>query len=99
MSKKERTEVKCTSCGHLFKTIYWDSLNVTLDPKEKEKILAGTFFDIYCPKCKTKIVALYPMLYHDMRQKFQIWIIYDNNINQIIQTFKASLLLYRKTYS
>ncbi len=50
----------------------WNSINVTLDPKMKEKVMDGSLFLWTCSKCGTTFRVPYPFLYHDMEHRFMV---------------------------
>ena len=51
----------------------YDSVNVTLDPKLRERVLSGEIFDWTCPKCGETISIRHNLLYHDMDKEFQVY--------------------------
>lgn len=70
MSKMTPYELQCPHCGNTQETIVWQSLNVTLDPELKQKLLAAEINLFKCKKCHKKTFINAPLLYHDMRQRF-----------------------------
>ena len=77
-SYKEQT-IKCPKCGALGKFIAWDSVNVDLMPKMKEKVLSGDLFRWTCPECGETFTVPYPMLYHDMTYKIMVYHLLQRN--------------------
>jgi len=53
----------------------WASLNVTLDPEEKSRLMDGTLTAFKCGACGHTAQVVYSLLYHDMRQTTAIWLI------------------------
>ena len=51
----------------------YESVNVSLDPSLREKVLTGEIFQWECPKCGESLSVMYDLLYHDMDKKFQIY--------------------------
>lgn len=74
MSRPNRTTVTCKQCGAQQPFTAWESLNVTLNPKEKEELLKGTLTQFTCSKCNWSAEVTYPMLYHDMQKQLMIWL-------------------------
>ena len=70
--------IRCPGCNTESPFTIYRSLNVTLNPDEKQSLLAGELFRFRCPKCGAATQVVYPMLYHDMQQQFMIWMIPDD---------------------
>ena len=73
MTKISNKPLTCPSCGYHGEYKMYDSVNVTLEPKLREKVLSGTIFDWVCPHCGESISIRYNMLYHDMDRGFQVY--------------------------
>jgi hypothetical protein len=73
MSKINRAKVTCPKCNKEVDVEIWDSVNVTLDPEAKERILAKEFFLHKCPFCGSGISLNYQCLFHDMDKKLMIF--------------------------
>ena len=82
MTKISNKPLTCPSCGYHGEYKMYDSVNVTLEPKLREKVLSGTIFDWVCPHCGESISIRYNMLYHDMDRGFQVYY----SPNQCIET-------------
>lgn len=78
MSKTRETKLQCPDCGKEINFTIWESVNVDLDPEEKDRIKAGTFNQAVCPKCGFSGGVQYPCLYHDMTLKKQVYVLPDN---------------------
>ena len=72
MSKIRTIKLTCPECGEEFDFDVYESVNVTLDPNLKEKVLDGSIFAPVCPKCGHFEVLIHPFLYHDMEKGFMI---------------------------
>ena len=72
MSKIRTIKLTCPECGEEFDFDVYESVNVTLDPDLKEKVLDGGIFSASCPKCGHTETLVHPFLYHDMDRKFMI---------------------------
>ena len=77
----------------------YNSVNVTLDPKLKDRVLNGDIFDWTCPKCGESLSVRYNLLYHDMDNKLQIY--YSptecERLNKIMNEMLAKYPGMRKT--
>lgn len=72
MSRISTQEIKCPHCGEKIDFVYWESINVTLNPDMKERVLNGEAFRCECPHCNQSFGVEYPTLYHDMDKHFMI---------------------------
>lgn len=72
MSKVRTIKLTCPDCGEEFDFDLYESVNVTLNPELKEKVLDGSIFAPVCPKCGHFEVLIHPFLYHDMDKKYMI---------------------------
>ena len=81
MSKVRKEMYRCLTCGEEFEADVYDSINVTLDPELKEKVISGNLFMIECPKCGKKEFIQYPTCYHDMDNKFMVYL---NGLGQLM---------------
>ena len=73
MTEISTTEITCPECDleQLF-TVY-NSVNVSLNPDAKERLINGELTVFTCDACGHQFEVVYPMLYHDMENKFMIW--------------------------
>lgn len=63
----------CQKCNNTFDQLIFHNINVTNDPEFKRMIFNDTFFKSECPHCKNIFDHLYPILYHDMIQKYMLY--------------------------
>lgn len=75
MSKFNMEPITCPQCKTEQKIKVWESVNVSLSPKEKQKILDGEFFKFKCKKCDFEAPLAYNCLYSDIENKLIIWMI------------------------
>lgn len=75
MSKFSYSEVTCPECNKTQKVKVWDSINVNLDPEQKENIMSGKLFEFTCDECGFTTRVQYPCLYHDMDKSLMIYCI------------------------
>lgn len=73
MSLPRESQVACQGCGVTQPFVAWESLNVTLDPEEKRKLLSGDLNRFICEKCGWSGTVIYPLLYHDMAKELMLW--------------------------
>jgi len=85
MSRITKQSFICPKCKFQDEFKMYNSVNVTLDPKLREKVLSGEIFDWTCPKCGEKYSIRHDLLYHDMDKEFQIYYS-PNNIVELNQT-------------
>lgn len=73
MSRFSIQEITCPKCSYKGEFKMYDSANVSLDPELREKVLSGEIFRWACPKCGENITILHNLLYHDMKNDFQVY--------------------------
>jgi len=66
MSREFQTTVTCPECGEKIEVTVWESLNRQVDSEAADRLMAGGFFHVKCPKCEFEGPFFYRMLYHDM---------------------------------
>ncbi len=72
MSKVVIQQITCPKCGSISEQKIYQSVNINLDPNMREEVLNGNVFKFHCPSCKASLSIYYPLLYHDMNNKFMI---------------------------
>lgn len=65
MSMIREQQIECPECHTQFPFTVHDSINVGIDPQDKEKVLDMSIFQYHCPHCGKTDIACYPLLYHD----------------------------------
>ena len=73
MSQCQITSVTCPQCGNSQEFTIWGSLNITLDPEEKPRLLSGQLHQLTCCNCGTRTEVDYPFLYHDMNNMLMVY--------------------------
>lgn len=88
MSKIIKQKIKCPKCNNEQECSLYSSMNVTLDPKLKEKISDNSFNLFECEKCKLKAPIGIECLYHNMDKggEFAVWYT-PNGINESHKKF------------
>ena len=69
---KVKKAVVCPMCGELGKAKIYTSVNVTVNPEFRDKVLGGELFSWNCPSCGYNARLTYPILYNDMKNRFMI---------------------------
>jgi len=95
MSKPSPTTIACTGCGTKAPFVAWESLNVSLNPDEKESLLKGELTRFTCEKCGWSGQVIHPLLYHDMRQQFMVWLMPNPESKMEDAGFRESMKGYR----
>ena len=70
MSVSRDIRIDCTECGFDQATTIWSSINVTIDPELKLRLLSGDINSFSCQKCGQATFVAVPLLYHDMDNQF-----------------------------
>ena len=70
MTQTKSQRLKCPKCGHLQETVVWTSLDVSLDPKLREKLFNDEINVFVCDKCENKALINVALLYHDMHRQY-----------------------------
>ena len=77
MSTPSPISITCAGCGATPQFTAWESLNVTLDPNQKDALLKGELTRFTCDECGWSGQVVHPLLYHDMQQQFMVWLTPD----------------------
>jgi CpXC motif protein len=75
LSRRTTIPINCPACGRAHKFGAWQSLNVTLDPQEKPRLLDGSLTRFTCEGCGHHADVVYPLLYHDMEKQLMLWLL------------------------
>jgi len=84
MSKKHIEKITCCHCHSQQSFTIWESVNASIDPILKQKLLKGELATFVCQKCGNESHVEYNCLYHDMDRSLLISLIYpdtDGNVN------------------
>jgi predicted nucleic-acid-binding Zn-ribbon protein len=74
MSMSEQTAVECPQCTREQFITHWQSVNVTLDPDLKGKLLDRTLVTFTCENCGYLAEVYHPLLYHDMERRLMVFL-------------------------
>ena len=75
MSRPIQETVACPECSAQSAFTIWTSLNVTVDPEQKQALIMGDLFRFTCPTCAATTQFVYPLLYHDAEKRVMIWFV------------------------
>jgi hypothetical protein len=75
VSRRTTIPINCPACGRAHKFGAWQSLNVTLDPTQKPRLLDGSLTRFTCEGCGHNADVVYPLLYHDMEKQLMFWLL------------------------
>lgn len=97
MSRTAEEKIVCPYCQKELVIKTWSSVNVDLDPEEKEMIFSGKFFDFTCEHCQNIIHLFFSCLYHDMTHSFMIYLVGNEyEAEKAIQMFEDFSVLHSK---
>jgi hypothetical protein len=72
MSESESTTITCPECNHEQQFTVWHSVNVTLDPALKDKVLDRSLTTFDCEDCGYMATIEQNLLYHDTERQLTI---------------------------
>ena len=85
MSMHEMVDITCPVCKKDSKFSIWKSINTTLDPEMKEKVMNREAFMFTCPECGERTNVDYGTLYHQMEDHIMIhYAVSDENEEEIL---------------
>jgi hypothetical protein len=62
--------LECPACGNKQQVKVWSSVNITLNPELKEKVMNYEINQFNCDACANTAFINTPLLYHDMDRKY-----------------------------
>lgn len=72
MTKHIIQKIPCNQCQTMMEYEVFESVNVTLEPTLKDKIMNDELFLTTCPNCGKMFYLSYPFLYNDMDSHYMI---------------------------
>lgn len=90
MSKKVKTQITCPFCKTVQNITVWDSVNVDLNPEQKERIFNGEFFNHECINCGKIVRVLHTCLYHDMTHNVMMFLVDKASEKNAVEMFSKS---------
>ncbi|MBA5794044.1 CpXC domain-containing protein [Flavobacterium sp. xlx-214] len=102
MSLENEIFQNCPNCGSEQKVRYYQSVNITLQPELKNKVLSGKLNTNTCSNCDKEIDLISGFLYHDMQNRIMLELAFedgndDSGKNEIINNLIQQGYIYRKT--
>lgn len=82
MSLEKKEVIKCPKCNKESDFTIWNSINVSLDEEVKEKVLNGDIFNFKCLNCRHESNVVYSTLYHDMDNKYMIYLLVNDETEE-----------------
>jgi hypothetical protein len=70
MSMANTIKLSCPKCKNTQEVVVWESLNVSLDPELRNKLVCGEINIFRCESCNSKVLINSPLLYHDMKREY-----------------------------
>ena len=77
MSKNSIQTISCPQCSAKFDIVIWDSINISLGPELRAKVIDESIFINECPGCKNSVYVPWDTLYHDMENHFMLFFSHD----------------------
>jgi len=98
MSMRDTATIICPECGCSGKMGIWTTLNVSLDPEQKERLFDQSLFRHTCERCQHIAQVFFRMLYHDMDTHTMVWMIEPGATTDEIQNVFSALPFSRQNY-
>lgn len=101
MSLNSRIKQNCPYCNTEQEMEYYRSVNVTLQPELKNKVLSGKLNKNICINCKKEINIVAGFLYHDMENQLMLELALaddgdDEDKEGMMNELKSQGYIYRK---
>jgi hypothetical protein len=87
MTKKTMVGIDCPKCGQETETEVWSSLNVQINPEDKQKLLEGKINLFHCDNCGLETIIPATLLYHDMDIGFIVYYLPFDSVEQHFDKF------------
>jgi hypothetical protein len=91
MSRTEETTLTCPACAHEQAFTMWTSVNVTLDPELKQRLLDRSLIALSCEHSGQTADVQYNLLYHDMQANLMVWYVTDDQKPEALSRLAASM--------
>lgn len=105
MSLNNRIIQNCPHCNLEQELEYYQTVNITLQPELKNKVLSGKLNQNICSNCKKEINVVSGFLYHDMKNRVMLELSMTNveeenneGKKEIIQNMTTQGYIYRKEF-
>lgn len=103
MSLANKSLQLCPHCQSMQEVSYYQSVNVTINPELKQKVLSGTLNINICTACSKEISIVSGFLYHDMTNRIMLELALDESAvdegkDNIIRELIGKGYIYRKVH-
>jgi CpXC protein len=78
MTLPASSTTRCANCGYAFDVALFSSINVTVNPELKQRLLNYELTDTQCPRCGSHGGIDFEVLYHDMANQLMIWLRHED---------------------
>jgi hypothetical protein len=82
MSSHSTRTITCPKCQQPGPFVMHQSVNVTLDPESKAKLLSGELTRFTCASCRHRASVNHTLLYHDMAQGLMIYLVPGDDVTR-----------------
>lgn len=104
MSLEKQIKHNCPHCNIKQTLNFYNSVNVTIQPNLKGRVLNGKLNSQQCPNCKKEINIMSGFLYHDMENQLMINFKLDEDVDElskskILSDLRGKGYIYRNVNS
>ncbi len=71
--------VTCPHCQEEIAYHALDHINIDQNPELRAKVQDLSCFRVMCPNCGETALVIHPCLYHDMSNRFMVWLLPEEN--------------------
>lgn len=97
MSSHSTERITCQACGHVQDFTVWSSLNTSLDPDAKQRLIDGGLLTFKCAQCGDTARVEYNLLYHDMDAHWMVWLLPSGDWPEPYQKDTPPFNLFKET--
>ena len=92
MSLPRQAVVVCPACNRSCSIVVWETVNVTLQPNLRTRVMDRSLHSAKCSHCSTLFEFFAELFYHDMNRKFMISLVKDEPGKPfIVHPFSATM--------
>ncbi len=93
----------CPHCNSIQEIEFYQTVNITVNPSLKDKVLSGKLNSKICTNCHQEINIFSGLLYHDMENRLMFEIKVSDKVDEgkadVLNEFKKNGYIYRQVYS
>ena len=90
--------IVCSMCGELGKAEIYTSVNTTVNKALRSKVLDGELFSWQCPSCNYRARLNYPILYNDMKNRYEQTVLVMSTMKHFGHEDKTEMKLFHGTH-